>query len=91
MYLDKRLKEPPFAAANITVDGRVAVIEGVPFLTGSQVSATDLRAGAAMILAALAAKGETCIENTKYIDRGYENVEQKFSALGADIKRVKIY
>ena len=76
--------------ANITVDGRIAVIEGVPYLTGSQVSATDLRAGAAMILAGLAAKGETHIDNTKYIDRGYEDVEHKFSALGAEIKRVQI-
>jgi len=76
--------------ANITVDGRIAVIEGVPFLTGSQVSATDLRAGAAMILAGLAAKGETHIDNTKYIDRGYEDVEHKFSALGAEIKRIQI-
>ena len=76
--------------ANITVDGRIAIIEGVSYLTGSQVSATDLRAGAAMILAGLAAKGETHIENTKYIDRGYEDVEHKFSALGANIKRVQI-
>ncbi len=76
--------------ANITVDGRVAVIEGTDCLTGAEVMATDLRAGAAMIIAALAAKGKTSISDIKYIDRGYEDVEKKFSALGADIKRVDI-
>lgn len=76
--------------ADINVEGRVAVIKGVETLTGAQVTATDLRAGAAMILAALAAKGETVIDDVKYIDRGYEEVETKFAALGADIKRVKM-
>ena len=76
--------------ANITVDGRVAVIKGTDCLTGAEVMATDLRAGAAMILAALAAKGKTSIGDIKYIDRGYEDVEKKFSALGADIKRVEL-
>lgn len=74
--------------AHITVDGRVAVIEGTNSLTGAEVVATDLRAGAAMILAGLAAKGETSISDVKYIDRGYEDVEKKFNALGADIKRI---
>ncbi len=75
--------------AQITVEGRVAVIEGVDCLSGAEVAATDLRAGAAMILAGLAAEGVTTINNIKYIDRGYEDVEEKFSALGADIKRVE--
>ncbi len=74
--------------ANITVDGRVAIVEGKPYLTGAEVLATDLRAGAALIVAGLAAKGPTTIGNVKYIDRGYEAIEEKLSALGADIKRV---
>jgi UDP-N-acetylglucosamine 1-carboxyvinyltransferase len=73
---------------NVTVEGRVAVIEGPSSLTGAQVSATDLRAGAALIMAALAAKGGTTISNVKYIDRGYEDIESKLRALGADIKRI---
>jgi len=72
----------------IQVEGRMATVEGVSRFIGAAVSATDLRAGAAMILAALAAKGETVIDGVKYIDRGYEDVEQKFGDLGADIKRV---
>ena len=74
--------------ANITVEGRIAVIEGAKEMTGAQVTATDLRAGAALVIAGLAAKGETCIGNVKYLDRGYELFESKFNALGADIKRV---
>ncbi|MCJ7856053.1 UDP-N-acetylglucosamine 1-carboxyvinyltransferase [Lachnospiraceae bacterium NSJ-143] len=76
--------------AKITVEGRVAIIEGVKELTGASVEATDLRAGAAMIIAALNARGETVIGEVKYIDRGYEEVESKFSALGADIRRVSV-
>lgn len=75
--------------AKITLDGRVATIEGVSNFKGAEVMATDLRAGAAMILAGLVAEGETIIGNTKYIDRGYEKVEEKFKALGADITRIK--
>ena len=71
----------------ITVDGRTAIIEGVERLTGAKVSATDLRAGAALVLAALRAEGETIIHNVKYIDRGYEAIEEKLTALGADIER----
>ncbi len=74
--------------ANISVDGRVAVIEGVPQLTGAPVKALDLRAGAAMIVAALAAQGTTEIENIRYIERGYEAIEDKLRAIGADIKKV---
>lgn len=75
--------------ANIQVDGKVAVIEGVPQLTGVMVKATDLRAGAAMIIAGMLASGETTVENVQYVDRGYEDVVEKFSALGADIRRVQ--
>ncbi|MCD7723454.1 MAG: UDP-N-acetylglucosamine 1-carboxyvinyltransferase [Clostridiales bacterium] len=74
--------------ANIQVDGRVAVIEGVDCLTGATVWATDLRAGAAMVIAGLVAKGKTVVENIKLIDRGYENIVDKLQALGADIRRV---
>ncbi|MDE6385961.1 MAG: UDP-N-acetylglucosamine 1-carboxyvinyltransferase [Eubacterium sp.] len=76
--------------ANIQVDGKLAVIDGVDSLTGVKVKATDLRAGAAMIIAGLIAKGETVIEDIQYIDRGYEDVVKKFSALGAEINRVEV-
>lgn len=76
--------------AKIKVEGRIAVIEGVEKLTGAKVKATDLRAGAAMIVAGLGAEGVTEIHELDIIDRGYENVENKFSSLGADIKRVEI-
>ncbi len=76
--------------ADVQVDGKTAVIAGVKSLNPAPVKAVDLRAGAAMIIAGLMAEGETCVENTIYIDRGYENVVEKFSALGADIKRVPI-
>ena len=75
--------------AKIKIEGRIAHIAGVPALKGANVCATDLRAGAAMILAALAAEGESVIEGVRYIDRGYEDVEHKFNALGADIVREK--
>lgn len=76
--------------ANIQVDGKVAVIEGVNQLTGVKVNATDLRAGAAMIIAGMVAEGTTTVENIQYVDRGYEDVVIKFSNLGADIKRVNV-
>lgn len=76
--------------AEIQVDGRVAVISGVEKLKGAPVMATDLRAGAAMIIAGLFADGVTEIENIEYIDRGYANVVEKLNAVGGDIKRVKI-
>ncbi|AND83426.1 UDP-N-acetylglucosamine 1-carboxyvinyltransferase [Clostridium tyrobutyricum] len=74
--------------ANIKIDGRSAVIEGVPRLTGAEVRATDLRAGAALILCGLAAEGETEISDIYHVDRGYVSIENKFKALGADIARV---
>lgn len=75
--------------ADIKVEGRVAVIEGVKSLSGSKVNATDLRAGAALVIAGLMAKGETEIYNLFHLDRGYENLEGKFASLGADIRRVR--
>ncbi len=76
--------------ANIIVTGRTAVIQGVPSYEGSKVRATDLRAGAALVLSALAAKGETLVHDIKYIDRGYEYFEDKLKNLGADIERVEV-
>lgn len=73
--------------ASVSVDGRIAVIEGPARLTGSPVSSTDLRAGAAMVIAGLMADGVTEVYNLKYIDRGYENFEKKLRALGAQITR----
>lgn len=74
--------------ADISVDGKVAVIEGTGHLMGAPVKATDLRAGVAMIIAGLAASGTTEIEDIHHIERGYEDIELKLRALGADIKKV---
>lgn len=76
--------------SKISVDGKIAVVEGVPELVGTSVRALDLRAGAAMIIAGLAASGTTVIENVKHIERGYENIVEKLSSLGADIKKVYV-
>ena len=75
--------------AKITSQGKCAFFEGVKELTGAPVYASDLRAGAALIVAGIIAKGTTEIYNLQYIDRGYENIEQKFRDLGAKIERVK--
>ena len=75
--------------ADIVIQGGSAVVRGVPTLFGAQTMATDLRASASLILAALVAEGATEISRVYHIDRGYENIEKKFSALGADIKRMK--
>ena len=74
--------------AEISVDNRTAVIRGSANLTGAEVCATDLRAGAALVLAGLAANGQTRINNIEYIDRGYEQIEKKLNSLGADLKRI---
>lgn len=74
--------------SKISVDGKIAVIEGVSELVGTNVRAMDLRAGAAMIIAGLAACGTTVIENINHIERGYENIVEKLTGLGADIKKV---
>jgi UDP-N-acetylglucosamine 1-carboxyvinyltransferase len=75
--------------ADIVIQGGNAIVRGVPALHGAQTMATDLRASASLILAALVAEGTTEISRVYHIDRGYETIEKKFSALGADIKRVK--
>ncbi len=73
--------------ADIRVEGRVALVTGVDHLTGASVKATDLRGGAAMVVAALAAQGASEITQIDHIDRGYDHIERAFAALGADIKR----
>lgn len=74
--------------ANITANGKTAFFEGVKELVGAPVYATDLRAAAALVVAGIVAKGQTEIYNLEYLDRGYENIEEKFSKLGAKIERV---
>ncbi len=74
--------------ADITIDRSHAVVKGVEKLTGAPVMASDLRASAALILAGLVAEGETLVQRIYHLDRGYEKIEEKLSALGADIKRV---
>ena len=77
--------------ADITVEGTTAVIQGVPELSGATVKATDLRAGAALIIAGLMANGTTVVEDIYHIERGYENIDEKLRALGADIVRETDY
>lgn len=74
--------------AQITDQGKSAIFEGVKELYGAPIKATDLRAGAALIIAAIAAKGESSLTNLIHIDRGYENIEEKFRKIGANIQRV---
>ena len=73
--------------ADITLSGRAAHVRGVARLSGAQVMATDLRASAGLVVAALAAEGETIIHRVYHIDRGYERIEEKLRRLGADIRR----
>jgi UDP-N-acetylglucosamine 1-carboxyvinyltransferase len=75
--------------AKISVDGKLAVVEGVPTLTGAPVHACDLRAGAALVVAALSAFGETTIDGIHHIERGYENIVEKLYGVGADIRRIE--
>jgi UDP-N-acetylglucosamine 1-carboxyvinyltransferase len=75
--------------ANIKVKGNNAIIRGVPQLSGAPVMATDLRASAALVLAGLAAEGQTIIQGLHHLDRGYENIEGKLQQLGARIERMK--
>ena len=74
--------------ACIKVEGNSAIIDGVNKLTGARVSAPDLRAGAALVIAGLAAEGITIVDDIVYIQRGYENFEEKLRSLGAEIERV---
>lgn len=75
--------------ADIGIDGNTALVKGVEFLDGATVMATDLRASASLVLAGLVARGETVIERIYHLDRGYENLEEKFTQLGASVKRIK--
>ena len=74
--------------AKVKVEGRMALVEGPEPLTGAPVKATDLRGGAAMVIAALTAQGVTEVHNIRLIDRGYEKFDIKLRSLGADIIRV---
>ncbi len=75
--------------AHISIDGKTAIIRGIPRLRGAPVMATDLRASASLVLAGLVAEGETLIDRIYHLDRGYEVIEEKLGALGADIQRVR--
>ncbi len=74
--------------ADIRLEGNTAICTGVPQLTGAPIMATDLRASASLILAGLAARGETIVSRIYHVDRGYQNIEEKLQGLGADIRRV---
>ena len=76
--------------AGIRIAGRAAMIQGVDHLRGAHVQARDMRGGAALVLAGLAARGETLVEGVGLIDRGYAQMEKKLSGLGADIRRLTI-
>jgi UDP-N-acetylglucosamine 1-carboxyvinyltransferase len=75
--------------AHIQIDGKVSVIEGVEKLSGATVMATDLRASASLVIAGLVAEGETIVDRIYHLDRGYDRMEAKLRAVGADIERVK--
>jgi UDP-N-acetylglucosamine 1-carboxyvinyltransferase len=75
--------------ADITIQGRTAIVKGVEKLSGAPLMATDLRASASLILAGLRAEGRTEVSRVYHLDRGYEHLEKKLRALGADILRVK--
>jgi UDP-N-acetylglucosamine 1-carboxyvinyltransferase len=74
--------------ADIEVEGNTAIIRGIPHLDGAHVMATDLRASASLVIAGLIAHGQTTIDRIYHLDRGYENIEQKLSMLGANIQRI---
>ncbi|MCL2202099.1 MAG: UDP-N-acetylglucosamine 1-carboxyvinyltransferase, partial [Oscillospiraceae bacterium] len=85
-YVDELSK----MGCTIRVTERTAIIEGIPYLTGAPIKAADLRAGAALVIAGLCARGETVIEGVDYIERGYEKMIEKLTAIGADIKAVYV-
>jgi UDP-N-acetylglucosamine 1-carboxyvinyltransferase len=76
--------------ANISLEGNTAICHGTDRLSGAEVMATDLRASASLVIAGLVASGETRINRIYHIDRGYERIEHKLTALGADIRRADI-
>ena len=75
--------------ASIEVDGPHAVVKGIPALTGAPVMASDLRASAGLVLAGLAAEGETIVSRVYHLDRGYERLEEKLGAVGGQVQRVR--
>ena len=75
--------------ADITVEGNTATVKGIAKLKAAPLMATDLRASASLVVAALAAKGETTVHRLYHLDRGYEKMEEKLLRIGADIRRVK--
>ncbi|RUP30727.1 MAG: UDP-N-acetylglucosamine 1-carboxyvinyltransferase [Curvibacter sp.] len=85
MHVDELVR----LGACIQTDGKVAIIEGVPRLSGAQVMATDLRASASLVIAGLVAEGETVIDRIYHLDRGYDRMEEKLRGLGADIERIR--
>ena len=76
--------------ASIKVEGNIAIIEGVESLSGASITAPDLRAGAALVVAGLVATGYTTVDSIHYIERGYENFEGKMSALGAHMEKIPV-
>jgi len=91
VYLDRFTHVPELArmGASIELKGNVAVVKGVEGLSGAPVMATDLRASASLVIAGLVAEGETVIDRIYHLDRGYDRMEVKLSAVGADIVRIK--
>ena len=91
IYVDRFTHVPELArmGARIELRGNVAVVTGVERLSGAQVMATDLRASASLVIAALAAEGETVIDRIYHLDRGYEALEKKLAALGARVERIR--
>ena len=85
-YVDELVK----MGCQIQVSGRTAIVEGIESMTGAPVKASDLRAGAALVIAGLCAVGTTEIEGVHYIERGYEDIVEKLRALGADITAVTV-
>ena len=83
-YVDELVR----MGASIKVDGNMAWVDGVESFSGSRVFASDLRAGAALVIAGLAAEGMTIVENIEYVERGYEGFEQKIAKIGGDIKKI---
>jgi UDP-N-acetylglucosamine 1-carboxyvinyltransferase len=92
IYLDRfsHVAELSRLGAHIRMQNNVAIVEGVHSLQGAPVMATDIRASAALVLAALVAEGETRITRVYHLDRGYEAIEQKLAALGADVERIRV-
>ena len=85
----QHLLEMQRMGADIQIEGHTAIIKGADGLNAAPVMATDLRASAGLVLAGLAAKGETLVDRIYHVDRGYERIEEKFRQLGASIRRVR--